>query len=126
MATLLRLTPAVKQRLWPWYDPSLLNDTRVLRGSLFGKVFGWSGQAGVTVNGVVHLTPRAHDLESAAGTALLAHELFHVVQQREMGWWRYLLRYLIRWRPKHISRGWEHPMEAPAYARGSEVRQALS
>lgn len=126
MARQVTLSIQTKQRLVPWYSTALLDGTKVLRGSLFGKTFGWFGQAAVTVNGTVHLTPRAGDVESIPGTALLAHELFHVVQQREMGWWRYFFRYLWRWRPKHIKRGWEHPMETPAYARGAEVRQALS
>lgn len=126
MSQLQTVSDAVKHRLEPWYDRALLDSARVYRGSLFGAVFSRFGQAAVTVNGAVHLTRKAGDLESVPGTALLAHELFHVVQQRQMGWWRYLARYLWRWRPKHINRGWEHPLEAPAYARGAEVRQALS
>lgn len=126
MARRVLLSPEAVQKLAPWYDQGLLRGTRVLHGSLFGAVFGWFGQAAVTVNGAVHLTRRAPDLESVGGMALLAHELYHAAQQREMGWWRYLGRYVWRWRPRHISRGWEHPMEAAAYARGAEVRQALT
>jgi hypothetical protein len=59
------------------------------------------------------------------GTVLLGHELFHVVQQRDMGWLRFLAAYLRHWRPKHVRRGWEHPYEVPAYARGREIREAL-
>jgi hypothetical protein len=126
MSTRVALTDAAKAKLARWYAPEVLANARILRGSVFGWVFGRFGQAGVTINRTVHLTPRAMpELESARGLALIGHELFHVAQQQEMGWWRYLARYVWRWRPKHISRGHEHPMEAPAYARGAEIRRAL-
>lgn len=79
----------------------------------------------MTINGRVHLTPRAPSLETREGLLLAAHELYHVVQQREMGWWRFFLRYLWRWRPSHVRNGRSHPLEAPAYARAEEVRRIL-
>lgn len=97
----------------------------MLRGSLFGWVFGRFGQHAATINRTVHLTPRAPDLESVPGVVLLGHECYHVLQQQEMGWWRFLAAYICRWRPSHVSRGWEHPLERPAYERGREVLQTL-
>ncbi|MSQ11815.1 MAG: DUF4157 domain-containing protein [Dehalococcoidia bacterium] len=126
MSRRVTIPETVKEKLAPWYDRELLDSVRVLRGSVFGWVFGRLGQAGVTMNRTVHLTKRARDLESAAGAALLAHELFHVAQQREQGWWRYIFRYVWHWRPKHMKRGREHPMERAAYTRGDEVRRTLS
>jgi hypothetical protein len=125
MATIVTVSTAVKQRLSPWYDAELLDGVRVLQGSIAGRLFGMSGQNAVAINGTVHLTPRAADLESDKGTALLGHECFHITQQQEMGWWRYLVKYLAGWRPTHIKYGSKHPMEAAAYEREREILRAL-
>ncbi len=114
------------QKLTRWYDEHLLSNTRILRNSIFGWLFGRLGQVAVTVNKTIHLTSKAPDLASQSGIELLGHELYHVVQQQEMGWWGFLLRYLWHWRPKHITRGREHPLEEPAYAREEEIRSTLS
>ncbi len=99
----------------------------LLQGSIFGWAFGLLGQAAVTVNGRVHLTSKAPaDLESVEGTALIGHELYHVEQQAEMGWWGFLARYVWGWRPVHIKDGSIHPLEAPAYARQKEIKSRLS
>ena len=108
-----------------WYDREFLDNTPVLRGSLFGWIFGASGQHAVTINRTVHLTRHAPDPDTPAGIMLLGHELYHVVQQTELGWWRFLFRYIIGWRPSHISNGRSHPLEMPAYERGDEIRRAM-
>ncbi len=108
-----------------WYGPDLPRQVDVLRGSITGWLFGLSGQAAVTINRKVHLTPRANDLESKSGIVLLGHELCHVVQQNEMGWLSFIVRYVIHWRPTHITNGKRHPMERPAYDRGEEIRTSL-
>jgi len=115
------------QKLASWYDEHLLNNTPVLRNSVFGWLFGWFGQAAVTINKTVHLTRNApDDMTSLPWIELLGHELYHVIQQQEMGWCRFLFNYVWYWRPKHITRGKEHPLEEPAYARQDEIRSALS
>ena len=90
-----------------WYDKRLLVETPILKSSVFGWVFGLMNQAAVTVNRVIHLTgrPPGVDLTSISGIALIGHELYHVKQQQEMGWWRFILRYMWYWRPKHITGG---------------------
>ena len=125
MATTVTVSVAVKQRLSPWYDAEFFESVRVLRGSIRGRLFGMSGQHAVTINGTVHLTPSADVLETDKGMVLLGHECFHVVQQREWGWWRFLARYIAGWRPSHIKHGSRHPLEAPAYERGREILQSL-
>ena len=115
----------VCRKLEPWYG-ELPRNARVLSGSLFGWVFGATGQHAVAINGTVHWTSKGPDLESTGGTVLLGHELFHVVQQADDGWWRYLAGYVWHWRPRHIKHGSEHPYEAAAYARGDEIRAALT
>ena len=120
------ILPETRRRLRHWYAEELLEKTPVLRGSFFGGAFGLFGQAAVTIDGTVHLTRHApDDLDSVVGVALLGHELFHVVQQREIGWGRFLGKYVLSWRRWHVRDGRAHPLEAPAYARGEEIRRAL-
>jgi hypothetical protein len=115
------------QSLSAWYDESLLMETPILRGSIFGWFFGLMNQAAVTINRTIHLTgkPPGGDLSTVSGVALIGHELYHVKQQQEMGWWPFLLRYTWYWRPRHIKNGAEHPMEKYAYDRGREIEKAL-
>ena len=114
-----------KDILSKWYDPKTLDETTVLRGSLFGAIFGLFGQHAVTINRRVHLTPRAPDPVTPIGVMLLGHELFHVEHQTELGWWKYLIRYVTIWRPSHVSNGRAHPMERPAYERGDQIWHAM-
>ena len=84
------------------------------------------GQHAVTLNQKVHVTRRAADLDENWGISLLGHELFHVEQQQQIGWWNFLIRYALKWRPTHITNGTSHPMEKPAYDRGLEVWNAFA
>lgn len=114
-----------KKILAQWYDRDILDETTVLRGSLLGAIFGLSGQHAVTINRTVHLTSLAPDPDTPLGIMLLGHEFYHVVHQRQLGWWKYLIRYVAGWRPSHVSSGRGHPMERSAYERGDEVWQAM-
>ena len=78
MAKTITVSPEVKQKLIYWYDADFLDGISVLKGSLPGRLFGTFGQHAVTINGTVHLTSSADDLESDKGTVLLGHECFHV------------------------------------------------
>ena len=123
-------TPAIvpastKQILKAWYAEQMIDATPVLHGSFLGWLFGRFNQHAVTINGTVHLTSKADALDSPEGVVLLGHEYYHVVQRGEMGWWSFLARYLWGWRPSHVRDGRKHPLEAPAYARGDEVRRAI-
>ena len=119
------LSIAVRDALRPWYSDEVMDGVPVLRGSFFGWLFGLNGNQAVTINGTVHVTRRA-PLEGSLGwTVLLGHELFHMEQQAAMGWWRFLLRYLWRYRPRHLRSARSHPYEIPAYERGAEIRAAL-
>jgi hypothetical protein len=124
MSRRVEVPAAVRARLAPWYGDELPARVRLVSGSLFGWLFGLAGQHAVTINRTVHWTRHAPALETAQGTALLGHELYHVVQQ-QMGWWRFLARYLWQWRPVHTRRGYEHPMERPAYERQAEVQRTI-
>jgi hypothetical protein len=115
----------MKAVLRQWYSDAVLVNTRVLQGSFFGWLFGLSGQHAVTINKTVHLTVNADAEGSPGRTVLIGHELFHVVQQNDMGWWRFLLSYLWHWRPTHIKHGKTHHYEAPAYDRGNAIRTVV-
>ena len=125
MARTVEVSEEAKAILTQWYDREILDETPVLLGSLFGWIFGASGQHAVTINRRVHLTRHAPDSDTPSGIVLLGHELYHVLQQTELGWWRFLFRYIVGWRPSHITSGRSHPMERPAYERGDEVRRAM-
>lgn len=114
-----------KQKLRHWYSEELLDNLVVLRGSIFGWVFGMFGQHAVTINKTVHLTPAAPALDVESGIVLLGHECFHIEQQTDLGWTNFLAKYLLSWRPTHINNGRNHPLEKPAYTRGREIREAL-
>ena len=125
MSSTVDISQETKNILSQWYDRRTLDDTSVVRGSLFGAIFGMSGQHAVTINRRVHLTKHAKEVDSPLGIMLLGHELFHVVHQQELGWWKYLLCYLTGWRPSHVSNGRTHPMERPPYERGDEIWRAM-
>lgn len=125
MAKRLSLSDEARQVLANWYDDSLMDDTPLYLGSFFGKAFGLFGQHAVTLNGKVHITSRAPDIDTDVGIALVGHEFYHVEEQLQHGWWGYLLAYIKGWRPAHISNGVSHPLERGAYARGSEVLRAV-
>ena len=121
MASRVTMPQASRELLAQWYSEEFLVSTLVFRGSFLGRIFGLFRQTAVTINKTVHLTSRAHDLESLAGITLLGHEYYHVLQQQEMGWWKFLARYVWRWRPTHVRRGRTHPLEVPAYERSDSI-----
>ena len=102
--------------------------------------FGLLRQWAVTWNGTVHLTSRAPfkvgpecilSEQTGEGTRealakalwLIAHECLHVQQQREMGWWRFLLAYAREWLRHRGGSG--NKFEGPAYTLGDRVYQAM-
>ena len=69
-------------------DPGRLaafGDVRLHRGARAADLTQALGAHAVTVDRNIYLSPSAPSTESAAGRRLLAHELAHVVQQREHG-----------------------------------------
>ncbi len=125
MAKQVVMPDEVKAVLSQWYSDAVLDDTRVLEGSFFGWLFGLSGQHAVTINKTVHLTKNAKSEGTPGRTVLIGHELFHVVQQHDMGWWPFLLGYLWHFRPTNLKSGKSHHYEIPAYDRGQEVRDVV-
>jgi len=64
---------------------SAFGDVRLHRDAASGDLTRALGAHAVTVDRNIYLSPSAPGLESQAGRRLLAHELAHVVQQREHG-----------------------------------------
>lgn len=127
MATEIMIPQSSARKLARWYDEQLLKKTPVFRGGVYGWIFGLFGQAAVTIAETIHLTRYApDDLSCSDSIALIGHEMYHVTQQGQMGWWGFLFRYVWHWRPKHIKSGADHPLEKPAYERQREIEQALS
>ena len=125
VATQVVISNDVKAVLRQWYTDAVLDNTRALERSFLGWLFGLSGQHAVTINRTVHLTKNASAEGSPGRTVLIGHELFHVVQQHDMGWWPFLLGYLWHFRPTHLKRTKTHHYEVPAYDRGSEIRAVV-
>ena len=125
MSKRVALPQGLIQELTRWYPEQLVSDTPFLQGSAIGWLFGLFGQAAVTIDQTVHLTRHAPDLASRSGVVLIGHELFHVLQQKEMGWWGFLARYVWHWRPSHVKNGRKHSLEGPAYARGDEILHSV-
>jgi len=128
MADRVEIPESTVQELTRWYSEDLIRSTSFLRGTFFGWLFGRFEQGAVTINKSVHLTGKPPDLDltSRPGIVLLGHELYHVLQQQEMGWWSFLLRYLWHCRPRHRKQPRKHPLEKPAYVRQDEISDALS
>jgi hypothetical protein len=126
MAQRLTIPENTREVLRNWYDEALIDGTPVFQGSFWGRVFGIFGQHAVTLNGRVHLTPNVdYEVGSGRGAILMGHELFHVEQQRDTGWIRFLIKYSLSWRPSQVRQVYEHPLERPAYARGNEIKLFL-
>jgi len=125
MAKRVEIPQSTVQKLAGWYSEDLIRDTPFIKGSFIGWLFGRFKQAAVTINKSVHLTCKAPALASNSGIVLIGHELYHMLQQQEMGWWGFLWRYLWHWRPRHIKQGRKHPLEEPAYAREDEIKSTL-
>ena len=114
-----------------WGERVTLSAEVKLAPNWVSVVFGWMGQRGVTINGTIYMTPHWERLAWQGGNLKwmyqftdLAHELYHVNQQRNVGWGRFLWRYMVMW-PSHWRRQWEHPFEVPAYRFDKRVWKRL-
>jgi hypothetical protein len=94
MATRMALSGEAKQVLAAWHSESLIDDTPVLKGWLFGKFFGMFGHHAVTIRGRVCLTSHAPALDKDFGIMLICHELFYVQDQLARGWGSHFFAYI--------------------------------
>ncbi len=135
----MRMPDHLAAELRPWFETGLDVSTVELQSrGLLSFLFGIFGQWAVTWNGTVHVTFRAPfmvetkevtsrlegmDAKEALANALwlISHECLHVQQQRDMGWWRFLLAYVWEWLRHRGEAG--NRFEGPAYALGDRVYQ---
>lgn len=90
-------------------------------------VFNVFRQYAVTWNGVIYITPYGEMQTTKSAEELFAHELVHVKQQRDMGWWRFLWAYIDQWfeAATHRRPVSDMPLEMEAYEKSWGVRDAL-
>ena len=137
----MRMPKYLVEDLQSWFGNDLdVASVRLKDRGLLAVTFGLLGRWAVTWHGTVHLTQNApftvgaekilsrqhgDDPEEARADALwiISHECLHVQQQREIGWWRFLVAYSWEWLRHGGGSG--NRFEGPAYTLGDRVYQAL-
>ncbi|MGE7777424.1 DUF4157 domain-containing protein [Chitinophaga sp. NPDC101104] len=73
---------------------------RIREGSMVARIAAWkmgSGNIAIVFGNVIHLHGVSRE-RFLANTAWVRHEVRHVRQYREAGFWRFLWRYVRDWR----------------------------
>jgi hypothetical protein len=119
-----RLGAPVVSRLSGFVPEADLREMRVVTGRPWRWLPVVLRMSAVTVLHWVIFRDGKYDPESPRGLALIAHESVHIGQRRELGTWRFFVRYL--WGQfKCGFRHDRHPMEIPAIEVQRRVRTAL-
>ena len=101
-----------------------LRRARIVQGAPWGWLPTAFGMSATTIGNNITFRADKYVTDTPRGLALIAHEVVHVGQAREMGLPLFLLRYIagqFRCGFKHDS----HPMEIPGIAMQRKVRTAL-
>jgi uncharacterized protein DUF4157 len=111
--------------LRPWFpDLDLTHITLVHSGVMSWIVGNVLRQGAMVISPFVFFGKHKYDPESPRSLALLAHELRHIEQYRELGHLKFVYTYTRdRWRAGGYSRNL--PLEAGPYALQEEVRAKL-
>lgn len=121
------ISEEVKRKLSCWYSPEFIDATPIYQGTLIGRIGGLFGQAAVTWNKKIHLTPNMpNGILDDSDTSILGHELYHVQQQNSFGWLPFWVEYVLYWRPWYIKNAKAHPLEEYAYYRQEAITGWLS
>lgn len=111
--------------LRPWFPDMELERVRLVHsGPMSWFVRSVLRQGAMTLSPFVFFGRHDYDATSPRSLALLAHELLHIRQYRDMGHVRFLFTYM-RDRIKAGSYSRDLPLEQPAYALQAEVRETL-
>jgi len=118
------------------YSPDdLLDMPQIETESTIGEAFALGHNWAVSLIGMVFITSRFwesyQEYEKAHGAwyakrqyfALYSHEVYHALEQREKGMFKYLIKYIPLMLRYGSRRG--HPMERPAYALGDSILDGL-
>lgn len=131
---LVELEPKDRLFLARWFKLEWLDDnTTIVVDELKPNLVGLLPIKAYTWNKTIYLTPRAPrkflndniDTANPEWIKLIAHELIHVEQQEELGWWWFLASYITRFTPLYWKEPWRHPLEKRAYDFEKVVGKAL-
>jgi hypothetical protein len=122
----MRIDAATIETLRPWFPALDLDGVRIVEsGPVCWFVRRVLGQGAMAVSPYIFYGRSRFDAASLGSLALLAHELKHVQQYRELGHLRFLLRYVRGLAGNRFRYSRELPLEAEAYALQAQVREAL-
>lgn len=113
-----------KNFLATWYEPRIIDNTKIWKDTFWDWFFGLFGNQAVTLNKTIYISINAPLNNDKKYLVLLAHEFYHVVEQYKYGWWKYLFKYVKNF-PRYWKQPYLHPMEKSAYERGEEASKLL-
>jgi hypothetical protein len=107
------------------FEPEVdLRRARIVQGAPWGWLPQVFGMSATTIGNNIIFRAGKYATDTPRGLALIAHEVVHVGQVREVGLPLFMLRYIagqFRCGFKHD----RHPMEIPGIAMQRKVRKAL-
>ena len=122
----MKIDDATATKLKPWFPDLDMHRVRLVQGGPFcWFVAHVLRQGAMTVAPFVFYGKSRFDPSRNASLALLAHELKHVQQYREMGHFGFLLRYFIDKARNGFRYSETLPLEKEAYELQAEVLKAL-
>ena len=122
----MKLDPETIDALQPWFPSLRLSDVRLATsGPVCWYVRNIARQGAMTIAPYIFYGRDTYDPANLSSVALVAHELKHVQQYREMGHLRFLARYIWDLARAGFRYSRELPLEAEAYALQAEVRDVL-
>jgi hypothetical protein len=122
----MKLDVASIEKLRPWFPDTPLDSVRIVTtGPVCWFVRRVLQQGAMTMAPFIFYGRDAFDTVEPRGIALLAHELKHIEQYRQMGHLRFLARYLFDLARARFRYSRDLPLEAPAYLLQRQVREAL-
>jgi hypothetical protein len=122
----MKVDPEIAGALGPWFKPETLDGVRLIkRGPICWFVRSVLRQGAMTISPYIFYGRSSFDPARAASLALLAHELKHIEQYREVGYVRFFIRYFWDKGKNRFQYSRELPLEAEAYALQDEVLSTL-
>ncbi|HWC30752.1 MAG TPA: DUF4157 domain-containing protein [Dehalococcoidia bacterium] len=123
----MRIDGATANRLRPWFpDLDMQSVVLVHGGPVCWFVRSVIRQGAMTVAPYVFYGRSSFDATRVESVALLAHELKHVQQYRELGRLGFLVRYFVAKARNGFRYSEDLPLEKDAYALQREVENSLT
>ncbi|HLF77374.1 MAG TPA: DUF4157 domain-containing protein [Dehalococcoidia bacterium] len=122
----MKLETGIIDKLQHWFPEMALDGVHVVTsGPVCWFVRNVQRQGAMTFAPFIFYGRDPFDPISPRGIALLAHELKHVQQYRELGHFAFLATYLLDMVKARFKYSRDLPLEAPAYALQRQVRESL-